>query len=204
MLRTLLLLAPLLASGVPGPSLPGLRASVPGRPASAPSPSGDSVVVFLVRHAEKSDDGSKDPPLTAAGRARAARLARVLADVGLTAVYSTDYRRTRATAEPAARAAALDVRTYDPKRPADLASRLRSTAGRYLVVGHSNTVPELVRALGGDPGPDMSEAEYDRLYVVSIGGTGVTTLRLHYGERSGGGTMGHPAGAGARAQATQG
>lgn len=161
------------------------------------------MVVFLVRHAEKVEDGSKDPPLTAAGRARAARLARMLGDAGLTGVYSTDYRRTRETAAPAAASAGLEVRIYDPSKPEALAARLRARAGRYLVVGHSNTVPGLVRALGGDPGPAMSEAEYDRLYVVLIGPAGVTTLRLRYGAASGGPVMGRhraPAG-GSRARA---
>jgi phosphohistidine phosphatase SixA len=170
-------------------------AASPATPATAAQPgpkvsAGDSVVVFLVRHAEKTEDGSRDPDLTPAGRARASLLARMLADAGLTGVYSTDYRRTRETAGPAARAAGLDVRIYDPKEPGALAFRLRSRPGRYLVVGHSNTVPGLVRALGGDPGSDIAEAEYDRLYVVLIGSGGTTTLRLHYGPRSGGRTMG--------------
>lgn len=152
--------------------------------------------MFVVRHAEKVEDGSRDPDLTAAGRARAARLARMLGDVGLTGVYSTDYRRTRETAEPTARAAGLRVRIYDPGPTEALADRLRGRPGRYLVVGHSNTVPDLVRALGGDPDPDMAEAGYDRLYVVLIGPGGVTTLRLRYGARSGGGAMGARAGSG--------
>jgi phosphohistidine phosphatase SixA len=170
---------------------PGVLASAAGatiRPAAPPER--DSVVVFVVRHAEKVEDGAKDPRLTAAGRARAAQLARVLGDAGLTGVYSTDYRRTRETAGPAAAEDGLEVRIYDPSKPEALAARLRARAGRYLVVGHSNTVPGLVRALGGDPGPEMSEAEYDRLYVVLIGPGGATTLRLRYGASSGGPVMG--------------
>jgi phosphohistidine phosphatase SixA len=171
------------APGTPGSGSAGVS------PSSAPL-AADSVVVFVVRHAEKVEDGSQDPPLTAAGRARTALLARMLSDVALTGAYATDYRRARATAEPAARAAGLEVRLYDPAKPEALAARLRARAGRYLVIGHSNTVPGLVRALGGDPGPDLSEAAYDRLYVVLIGPRGVTTLRLRYGAESGGGTMG--------------
>ena len=173
------------------PGTPWSGSAGPG-PSSAP-PAADSVVVFVVRHAEKVEDGSQDPPLTAAGRARAALLARTLGDVKLTGAYATDYRRARATAEPAARAAGLEVRLYDPAKPAELAARLRAHPGRYLVVGHSNTVPGLVRALGGNPGPDVSEADYHGLYVVLLGRGGVTTLRLRYGAASGGGTMGAPA-----------
>ncbi len=187
-----LLLALVLLARAPG--TPGSGSAGFG-PRSVP-PAADSVVVFVVRHAEKVEDGSQDPPLTAAGRARAALLAHMLGDVGLTGAYATDYRRARATAGPAARAAGLEVRLYDPAKPAELAARLRARAGRYLVVGHSNTVPGLVRALGGDLGPEMSEAAYDRLYVVLIGRGGVTTLRLRYGAESGGGTMESAAAAG--------
>lgn len=169
-----------------------LPLSVRAQAVAAPAghPGGDSVVVFLVRHAEKADDGSRDPDLTPAGRSRAGRLARILSDAGLTAVYSTDYARTRETARPAADEAGLGVHLYDPDAPEELASRLRAAPGRYLVVGHSNTVPGLVRALGGRAGGELGEAEYDRLYVVLLGPGGATTLALRYGEPSGGRTMG--------------
>lgn len=160
------------------------------RAQAVPAPAGDSVVIFVVRHAEKAEDGSPDPDLTPEGRARAERLARILSDAGLIAVYSTDYARTRETATPTAEEAGLGVHLYDPDAPGELAARLRSAPGRYLVVGHSNTVPDLVRALGGEAGGELGEAEYDRLYVVLLGPGGVTTLALRYAEPSGGRTMG--------------
>jgi phosphohistidine phosphatase SixA len=186
MRRTFLSLIVLLSALWLGPEAPPAA----GAPRGAARAAGHAVVVFLVRHAEKADDGSRDPSLTAAGRARASLLARMIGEAGLTAVFSTDFRRTRETAAPSAAAAGVDVTLYDPRKPAGLTARLRSTPGRYLVIGHSNTVPELVHALGGDPGKAMGEAEYDRLYVVVIEGGEVTTLRLHYGEPSGGPTMG--------------
>jgi len=167
-----------------------LALPVSARAQAVPSPAGDSVVVFVARHAEKAEDGSNDPGLTPEGRARAARLARILSDAGLTTVYSTDYARTRETARPAAEEAGLGVHLYDPDAPKELAARLRGAPGRYLVIGHSNTVPGLVRALGGQAGGELGEAEYDRLYVVLLGPGGATTLALRYGEPSGRRTMG--------------
>jgi broad specificity phosphatase PhoE len=140
-------------------------------------------VVFLVRHAEKVEDGSPDPVLTEAGRARAGVLARTLADAGLTHVFTSDYRRTRRTALPPARTHGLDPILYDAGRLPDLAERLRATPGRHLVVGHSNTTPEVVRLLGGEPGGPIDEAtEHDRLYVLILDPDGgATTALLRYG-----------------------
>lgn len=146
-------------------------------PVEPPAPSGESVF-FLVRHAEKADQ-SDDPPLTAEGQARAEALARMLRDAGIERIYSSDFQRTRDTAAPLASALGLEVTLYDPKRLAELASTLLSSPGRSLVVGHSNTTPELAGLLGGEPGPPISEDEYDRLYVVyRQGGAAAGTLVL--------------------------
>lgn len=144
------------------------------------------VVVYLVRHAEKVDD-SRDPDLSEAGHARAGTLAHVLADAGVTHVHSTDYIRTRDTAAPAAAALGIDVSLYDPRDLDAFAATLAATPGRHLVVGHSNTTPALVSALGGDAGDAIDEAgEYDRLYVVVLGGGEPRTLLLRYGSPYGG------------------
>lgn len=153
-------------------------------PAAAQDRSEDATVVFLVRHAEKADDGSRDPALTGPGRERAKTLARVLGDTDLTHVFTSDFRRTRGTAAPTARAHGLKPVLYDATELSGLAERLRATPGRHLVVGHSNTTPEVVRLLGGDPGEPMDEAhEYDRLYVVVLHpGGGAATALLRYGD----------------------
>jgi broad specificity phosphatase PhoE len=143
------------------------------------------VVVYLVRHAEKADD-SRDPPLSDAGRARAGGLIHVLGTAGITKVWSTNYQRTMSTAAPLAANQHLDVTPYDPSKLAEFAALLRATPGRHLVVGHSNTTPELVRALGGDPGEVIPDWEYDRLYVVVIGPGGTTAMQLRYGAPSSG------------------
>lgn len=128
-----------------------------------PDPEG---TVYLLRHAEKTDDGTEDPPLSAAGQERAESLVKVLRSAGVTHLHSTDYQRTRQTLAPLAQATGLTVEFYDPRAPAALVARLRKTPGVHVVVGHSNTIPELVRLLGGDPRSAIDESEYDRLYVV--------------------------------------
>lgn len=135
-------------------------------------------VFFLVRHAEKADQ-SEDPPLTEQGRARAEGLARLLKDAGVGTIYSSDFVRTRDTAAPLARALGLEVTSYDPKALPALADALLASPGRYLVVGHSNTTPEMAGLLGGEPGAPIPEDEYDRLYALTHRpGVGTTTVVL--------------------------
>ena len=144
-------------------------------------PAQSSTVIFLVRHAEKVADG-EDPVLREAGEKRARGIANLLRDAGLQEIYSTDYRRTRDTAAPLASQLGLDVTIYDSAELEDLAAEIRRRGGRCLVVGHSNTTPELVGLLGGEPGAPIDEqSEHDRLYVVTIGPDGtVGTVLLRY------------------------
>lgn len=135
----------------------------------------------IVRHAEKADDDPRDPTLTPAGQARAERLARMLADAPLTAVYATRFRRTRSTAQPAARAHGLAVVTYDAARaPADIAAQLRAnhTRGSVLVVGHSNTAPGLAAALCACDVEPMPESEYGRYYRLTAPASSGAPARL--------------------------
>jgi phosphohistidine phosphatase SixA len=140
----------------------------------------DTLIVFLIRHAEKADD-SRDPPLSDAGKQRAEGVARLLGDAGITRVWSTNLLRTRHTAQPLAERLGLPVETYDPMTLDAFADGLRRRAGRHLVVGHSNTTPDLVKALGGTPGDAIQDNEYDRLYVLVCVGESVTTTLLRFG-----------------------
>ena len=114
---------------------------------------------------------------------RAAALANLLQDASIERIYSTDFLRTRDTATPLASRLGLPVMIYDWDALDALAAELKKPGRRSLVVGHSDTTPELVGILGGDPGPPMDEqAEYDRLYVVTIAGDGsVSTELRRYG-----------------------
>ncbi len=136
-----------------------------------------AATLYLVRHAEK-EDGA-DPGLTAAGAQRAADLALLLRDAGIRHVFSSDFRRTRATAAPLAAALGLEVRCYDPGDLAGLAEQLKELQDNALVVGHSDTTPALVRRLGGTAEP-LPEWQYDRVYQLRLGtGDSIETTLLH-------------------------
>lgn len=136
----------------------------------------DPTTVYVTRHGEKG--GGKDPELTAQGQARAKMIATLLAKVGIRQVYSTATIRTQQTARPTATQAGLEVQTYDPAKPQAVVDKIKTSPGPVLLVGHSNTVPDLVRLLGGASTP-MSDDEFDRLYQLTIGADGsVTTVLL--------------------------
>jgi len=147
----------------------------------------DTLEVYLVRHGEKAEGA--DPALTPKGEARALALVEALEGVELDGVWSTDTRRTRMTAMPIAAEQVVDVRIYDGRNLPKLVAKLRKEGGVQLVVGHSNTTPDVVALLGGEPGAPIVEGttggngEYDRLYRVSDGGT---TELVRYGLRFGG------------------
>ena len=144
-------------------------------------------VIYLVRHAEPSMTETQDPHLNLAGRERAHALVHVLAQAGITKIMSSDYNRTKGTVGPLAEALGLPVEIYDPRALPSFAEQLKRMTGRIVVAGHSNTTPDLVRLLGGDPGTPINENyEFDRLYQVVIGKDGtVTSTRLRYGPISG-------------------
>ena len=122
--------------------------------------------VYVVRHAEKASDANeKDVPLSEEGKNRAERLAAILKDAGITAIYSTDATRTRSTAEPLARAGGRTVRMYSDV--AALADQIKGEREAVvLVVGHSNTVPQIIAALGVRAPVEVGDREYDNLFVV--------------------------------------
>ena len=129
-------------------------------------------VVYLVRHAEKTTvPGLSDPPLTPAGAARARQLSHELAPLQPAALFTTDTRRTRATLAPLAQAVQLSPQLYDAQKPAALAARIsRDYAGdTVVVVGHSNTLLPLLKALGAQPPvAEIKDNEFDYLFEVSM------------------------------------
>ena len=137
--------------------------------------------IYLVRHAEKRVDGSQDPDLTQEGAQRAANLAVLLKSAGIERVFSTDYTRTRKTAEPTARNAGVNIETYDPGALTAFARDLLALESNSLVVGHSNTTSKLVDLMGGDGGSPIDEEwEYDRVYLVqTMAGRVTHTVLLH-------------------------
>lgn len=137
-------------------------------------------IVYVTRHAEKAST-PKDPELTAQGAARARTIAAMLRKADIRTIFSTPTKRTQQTAAPLAALAALEVQSYDAAKPAQVVEKIRGQkAGATLLVGHSNTIGELVRLLGGQPGGPVGDDEYDRLYQIVIADDGsVTTVMLN-------------------------
>jgi broad specificity phosphatase PhoE len=169
-----------------------LLACVGARPGDGrreePPPSA-STLVLLVRHAEKGSE-REDPSLTPAGRQRAEALVEVAGRAGVSAVYTTQLRRTRETAGPLVERLGLPVTVKELPRgqpqahATELARELlaRHRGETVLVVGHSHTLPLLVEALAGVPIEPLPESEYDRLYVVRVPPSGPAGLiQARYG-----------------------
>ena len=148
-----------------------------------------TTTVIFVRHAEKAAIPADNPGLSEAGKQRAAELARQLVDAdviaGIDAVYSTSYRRTEETVQPVATALNLPITPYDASNTETIMDEIvREHKGKIvLVVGHSNTVPALIGNMGASKNvPEISENEYDNIYIVSVPWFGKTkTIRLRYG-----------------------
>ena len=137
-------------------------------------------VLILVRHGEKVDE-SQDADLNDAGRARAQALAAVLKDAGIQAIYSTDYRRTLETVKPTAESTSKLIEVYDGDNLEGFAKDLRARGRRALVVGHSDTTPELVKLLGGEAASPIAPDEYDRMYILTLSADGkASTVLLRF------------------------
>jgi broad specificity phosphatase PhoE len=134
--------------------------------------------VFIVRHAEKADN-SKDAELSEAGRARAEALANMLKDSKISVVYTTEFKRTEQTAAPVAKALGLTVTTLPSENQTALVAKLRTSTGNSLVVGHGNTIPDIIKALGISELVKISDSDYDNLLVVVLGEKPYL-IRLHY------------------------
>jgi phosphohistidine phosphatase SixA len=164
-----------------------LASGLLGGPATGSEGSGaaahQALTVLLVRHAEKAADAGDDPPLTAAGRARAAELARMLAASGVTAVYASEWQRTQETVAPLAERLGLTPEIVPAGETNALARKILDRgSGAVLVAAHSNTIGPIIEALGGDPIPPIDETDYDDLFVVTVlGPDKATVLHLTYG-----------------------
>jgi len=137
---------------------------------------------FLIRHAEKdrSDSSNKNPHLKDKGRERALKWSQVLKNIKLDAVYSTDYNRTKETANPTAASHHLKVTLYHPIK-IDYAAFKKETKGKtVLIVGHSNTIPNFVNALiGKEKYKQIADSNNSNLYIVTLIGDKISDLQLY-------------------------
>lgn len=129
--------------------------------------------VILLRHAEKlRTPGDDNPALSSDGAKRAQDLVRIVQPTGIKAIYTSQYLRTRSTAEPLAKSLGLEIQQVDASDTPGLVQRiLKEHAGdTVLVVGHSDTVPEIIDALGAGKVPEIADTEFDNLYIVTVTG----------------------------------
>jgi broad specificity phosphatase PhoE len=140
-----------------------------------------TTTVILVRHAERG--AGTDPALTAAGQARAALLAQMLQDASLSAVFVTDTLRSRQTGTPAAQGAGVQPTLYPATDAAALVAAIRAGhAGRtVLVIAHSNTVDDIAAALGAAGIAELTDTQFDRMFIIMRTWCGTRLLRLRYG-----------------------
>lgn len=134
-----------------------------------------SQTYYIVRHAEKavptagSDMTATDPQLSDAGKARAQSLKELLKNEKIAYIYSTNTIRTRTTAEPLAQLLGITIQTYGPRPDSAFIQQLKTLDKNVLIVGHSNTIDDVVNMLLGKqevPG-DLPDAEYDNLFIVT-------------------------------------
>ncbi|MGS0680940.1 histidine phosphatase family protein [Shewanella sp. 125m-7] len=145
--------------------------------------------IILVRHAEKRNDGSRDPALSQQGSVRAKVLTEALAELDLTQLIASNYQRTQLTLAPIALQRGLDIEIVQTKsgiKPhiAAIVALVNQEPGNSLIAGHSNTVPLIINALGGRL-ELINEDSYDELYRLSISKTGkVSLIKTHFGRPS--------------------
>ena len=126
-------------------------------------------VFILLRHSEK-EAGAPDPALSLGGIARTAFFARWLEQMipPSQAIWSSDYRRTRDTAVPIAERLGLDIQIYNPRELPSVAATLMDANVNAVVIGHSNTTPELAALLCRCNVAPMNESDYETGYLVKI------------------------------------
>lgn len=135
-------------------------------------------IVVIVRHAEKIDN-SEDADLSPTGRERAEHLAHVLEDAHVSAIFTSERKRTQETAAPLAKSIGVTPAVVPAKDYVTLVSKLRQVRDVALVVGHGNTIPDVIKALGVETQVEIPDNNYSDLFVITLQGK-PQLLRLHY------------------------
>ena len=153
------------------------------------------ITVFLIRHAEREDEPKQDPPLSKDGVARSQALARLLSSAGIKAILTSQYTRTKQTAEPLATKLGItatpftlkinpsNTRQIAAESTAEVTNKILERSGEsVLVVGHSNSIPDVIKMLGGDVVPTIDEQKFDDLFIVTVYAKGkAKVVQLKYG-----------------------
>lgn len=142
--------------------------------------------VWVVRHAEKLaiDPKDRDPELSDEGKMRAEALAKLLKGQKIDSIFATNYKRTKLTGFPLADKVGISIKTYDPAQIKVLAKEWKKDAAgkNILIVGHSNTVLEIIEAFGGKrPVPELTDDDYDYVFELMVKGDKVEVKTNRYG-----------------------
>jgi phosphohistidine phosphatase SixA len=149
-----------------------------------------SQTYYIVRHAEKASGDSAsmtstDPPLSADGKKRATDLKKILNKKGIQTIFSTNTARTRTTAEPLSKAKHINILFYGPRPDAAFITQLKQLKGNTLIVGHSNTVDDIVNGLCGQQLlNDLPDAAYDNLFIVTNNNGTFELKQEKYGKKA--------------------
>ena len=136
-------------------------------------------VVVIVRHAEKATNGGNDPELSLTGRARADALAQILKDSGITAFFTSEFKRTQETAAPAAASTHVTPTVIAAKDTGGLVAKLHQLNSNALVIAHGDTIPNIIKALGINSPINIPDEDYSELLIVTLGDK-PQLFRLHY------------------------
>ena len=153
------------------------------------------ITVFLVRHAEREDEPRQDPPLKKDGVARSQELAKLLGAAGIKTIITSQLTRTKQTAEPLAtklnltpisislRSNPNNPRLIAEESTTEVVNKILERSGEsVLLVGHSNSLPDVIKMLGGDTVPTIDESKFDNLFIVTVYAKGkAKVVHLKYG-----------------------
>ena len=153
------------------------------------------VTVFLVRHAEREDEPRQDPPLKKEGVARSQELAKLLGSAGIKTIITSHLARTKQTAEPLAtklnltpisirlRSNSNNPRLIAEESTTEVVNKILERSGEsVLLVGHSNSLPDVIKMLGGDTVPAIDERKFNDLFIVTVYAKGkAKVVHLKYG-----------------------
>ncbi|WP_299251630.1 phosphoglycerate mutase family protein [uncultured Aquimarina sp.] len=142
----------------------------------------NTTTYILVRHSEKdlSDKSNRNPNLTEQGKERSENLVKILADIKIDQVYSTNYTRTLQTAAPIAKDRNIEISFYDPRKLFDQEFQKETTGKTSLIVGHSNSTPAFVnKIIGQKKYNDIDEKNYSKLFIIKIVGDIITDTVLN-------------------------
>ncbi|CAN5383483.1 hypothetical protein BH20VER3_BH20VER3_21220 [soil metagenome] len=149
---------------------------------AVPAAANELPIIFLVRHAERAAKSGRVPSdtgLSAEGKARAQALAQVLKEAKITTIYTSEYKRTKDTAAPLAESSGVRSEVIPADDLRSLLAKLKASRGNVLVIGHSNTLPQIINALGVKSRVTVAESDYDNLFLVILEQP-PRLIQLHY------------------------